>query len=144
MDDEKKLPEYVVPEKVDNIEVSMVKDGAKFFGAIAVVVAIVLGIIRDLSSSWSVLFAAAIVIFNLYLSAIFIRAFARISPVAIMAGALGSFVLRLALIFLFALAVKNIAIFDFNVWLLAVAIGHVGLLAWETLRISKRLSIGDV
>jgi hypothetical protein len=126
--------------KAGDVEITIVKDIAKRSWILIIPVTIVLGLTRGLDGAYAVLAAGLLVLINLYIAAEIARVCARISPNAIMAGALGGFVARLALIFIVAVGVKQLSFIDFTVWLLCIAIGHIALLAMETRYISLSLA----
>lgn len=130
----------VQDDKVPDVEMKIAKDIAKRSIFLFAPVALLLGVLRGPDAAIAVLFAGVVIVMNLFIAAEISRVCARISPSAIMGGALGGFVVRLAIIFILALVVKNLEIIDYKVWLLSVAIGHIALLAWETRYISFSLS----
>lgn len=127
---------FVVPD----VEINIARDMAKRSWILFVPATIILGILLGPSAAWAVVLAAVIIVGNLFVAAEISRVCARISPSAIMAGALTGFVVRLIIVFVAALIVRNFSAIDFKVWLLSVAIGHIALLAWETRYISFSLS----
>ncbi len=127
---------FVIPD----VEFDIARDMTKRSWILFVPAMIILGIWRGPDAAVAVALAGLIIVGNLFVAAGISRYCARISPGAIMAGALSGFVVRLIIVFVAALIVKQISIIDFKVWLLSVAIGHIALLAWETRYISFSLS----
>lgn len=127
---------YVVPD----VEIDIARDMAKRSWILFVPATVILGLLRGPDAALAVALAALLIVANLFIAAEITRVCARISPSAIMVGALSGFVVRLIIVFGAALIVKNISAIDFKVWLLSVAIGHIALLAWETRYISFSLS----
>ncbi len=127
-------------ESIPDVEVNIARDIAKRSWILFVPAMIVLGLLRGPDAALGVALAGVLIIVNLFVAAEISRVCARISPGAIMAGALSGFVLRLIIVFIAALAARNVSAIDFKVWLLSVAIGHIALLAWETRYISFSLS----
>lgn len=123
-----------------DVEMDIVKDMAKRSWMLFVPATLVLGIFFGIESALAVLAAAFVILVNLFIAAQIMRVCARISTTAIMGGALSGFVIRLIIVFVAALIVRNISLIDFETWLLSVAIGHIALLAWETHYISFSLS----
>jgi hypothetical protein len=88
----------------------------------------------------SVAFAIGLVLINIVLSALMLAWAARISPAAIMATALGGFLLRMILVVGALAAVRH------QPWVAAVPLGltivvtHLGLLVWESRNVSASLA----
>jgi hypothetical protein len=88
----------------------------------------------------SVGFAIALVLANLVLSAVGLALAAKISPTAIMAAALGGFMVRMIVIVVALAAVRDLW------WVRAVPLGvtivvtHLGLLIWESRHVSASLA----
>ena len=74
---------------VDLIELKIAKDMAKRSVFLFVPVALLLGILIDYEAGIAVLFAGAVIVGNMFIAAEITRRCARISPSAVMAGALG-------------------------------------------------------
>lgn len=136
-DDEVKSP----IDPAHDVEINIVRDMARRSIFLIVPVALIASMLGDYKDGLAVAFAGLIIIGNMYLAAQITRFSARISTEAIMGGVLASFVVRLAIIFVIALAVRSMEIFDYKVWILSVAIGHIALLAWETKYIN--FSLGE-
>lgn len=85
-------------------------------------------------------FGLALVVVNLLVAAISLAWAARISPAALMATALGGFLVRMTLLVIAVALVKHQA------WVAVVPLGitivvsHLGLLFWETKHISASLA----
>jgi hypothetical protein len=88
----------------------------------------------------SAAYGVAIVIGNLALSAALLTATARISLGLMMAAALFGYLLRLGLIFLAVLAVKDAAWVELWPLGLTLIVTHLGLLLWETRYVSASLA----
>lgn len=88
----------------------------------------------------SVGFGVGLVLVNIVLSAVMLAWAARISPAAIMATALGGFLLRMILVVGALAAVRH------QPWVAAVPLGltivvtHLGLLVWESRNVSASLA----
>lgn len=127
-------------ESLDQIEMNIAKDAATFGLPAAGVLAVVFAVFMSSQAAIAVAFAGILVVINLFIAATLMRISARFSSEAMMMGALGGFVVRLVIVFVCALVVRNMEILDFKVWLLSVAIGHIALLSWETYRVSFSLA----
>ena len=125
---------------VPDVEMKIAIDIAKRSWVLIVPATLILGFLQGREAALAVVLAGAIVLANLFIAAEISRICVRISPTAIMAGALAGFVVRLIIVFVAALAVRNVSAIDFKVWLLSVAIGHIALLTWETRHISFSLA----
>jgi hypothetical protein len=85
-------------------------------------------------------FAIAIVLANLVLSAVLLGWAARVSAVALMATALGGFILRMGFVGVALYAVNERDWVDPPVLLVTVLITHLGMLFWETRYVSASLA----
>lgn len=84
--------------------------------------------------------AVAIVITNFLLGAAIIGRCAAISLELLMIGVLGGFVLRLILLAVVVVPLRDLAWFEVVPFAIALVGGHLGLLAWETQRVSITLA----
>ncbi|MFN8015331.1 MAG: hypothetical protein U0R17_01820 [Acidimicrobiia bacterium] len=130
----------IAPIAFDDIEMQLVKDMAKRCWIIVIPALIGASIYNGSKGALAIVLATAIIFLNLLIAAQVAKVAARISPTAIMAGALGGFALRLVIVFVAALIVKKLEFVDFKLWLLSVAIGHITLLTWETSKVSFSLA----
>ena len=124
---------------IGDVEMDIAKDMAKRSWILIIPAAVILGLLRGVDATAGVILAGVIVVANLFIAAEISRIAARISGTAMMVGALSGFTVRLIIVFIAALIVRDISAIDFKVWLLSVAIGHIALLAWETRYISFSL-----
>lgn len=85
-------------------------------------------------------YGLAIVLANLIAAALIIAGAARISLAFLMAATLFGYVLRLGLVFLAVLAVRNAGWVDLWPLGLTIIVTHLGLLAWETRYVSASLA----
>lgn len=88
----------------------------------------------------SVLYGLVIVLFNLWLSAFIIAFTARISFAMVAAGALFGFLIRLCLVMVAVLVVKDMAWVDLIALGLTLIVAHLGLLFWELRYVSASLA----
>jgi hypothetical protein len=107
--------------------------------ALPVVVAIAWGA-RGADGAASAGFAIGLVVANLALSAVLLAWAARVSPVALMATALGGFIVRMALVGVALYAVKDGDWVDLPVLAVTVLVTHLGMLFWETRYVSASLA----
>lgn len=112
-------------------EVEVTKDLSKRALMVAPLVVAVCAVIWGGNGAWSALFGIAIVVVNFALAAGIIAVTARISLALMMGGILFGYLIRLGLILIAVLLVKDAG------WISRPALGatiivtHVGLLAWE-------------
>jgi hypothetical protein len=88
----------------------------------------------------SSLIAIAIVVFNLLLGAWIIGRAVAVSPNLLMGAVLGGFFLRLMLLSAVVLPIRDLGWFEVIPFAIALVGGHLGLLAWETQRVSASLA----
>ncbi|MDH3679329.1 MAG: ATP synthase subunit I [Acidimicrobiia bacterium] len=84
--------------------------------------------------------AIGIVITNFLLGAAIIGRTASISPELLMIGVLGGFVLRLLLLGVVVVPLRDLSWFEVVPFAITLVGGHLGLLAWETQRVSMTLA----
>ena len=84
--------------------------------------------------------AFAIVVANLVLGALIIDRAAAVSPNLLMGAVLGGFVLRLIVLSVIVLPMRNVDWFEALPFGITLVGGHLGLLAWETQRIAGSLA----
>lgn len=84
--------------------------------------------------------AFAIVVVNLLLGAWIIDRAAAVSPELLMGAALGGFILRLMLLSAVVVPIRNMGWFEMVPFAVTLIGGHLGLLAWETQRVSMTLA----
>ena len=107
--------------------------------ALPVVVAVA-WLVRRADGAASAGFAIAIVLANLVLSAVLLAWAARISPYALMATALGGFIVRMALVGVALYSVKDREWVDLPVLAVTLLVTHLGMLFWETRYVSATLA----
>ncbi len=104
------------------------------------VVVVVAGLVWGVNGALSAAFAIGLVLVNFLVSASLLAWSARISLGLIMAAALGGFVVRLALITVAVLLVKDHAWVEMIPLGLTLAVTHLGLLVWEARHLSMSLA----
>ncbi|MGQ0744833.1 MAG: hypothetical protein ACT4OS_10960 [Acidimicrobiales bacterium] len=108
------------------------------------VVAVVAGLLRGVDGAVSALFAVAVILANLALSAGLATTAARIAPVVLGAAAMGGFVVRLGLVMAVVLAVRNQPWVDMVTLAVTLAVAHLGLLAMEARYVSATLAFPGI
>jgi hypothetical protein len=88
----------------------------------------------------SAAYGLAVVALNLVASAAMLGWAARVSPAAVMMTALGGFLLRMGLVLLALLAVRDQSWVAFVPLGITVLVSHLGLLFWETRYVSASLA----
>ncbi|MFP5319052.1 MAG: ATP synthase subunit I [Acidimicrobiia bacterium] len=104
------------------------------------VVVVVAGLIWGLDGAASAAFAVGLVLVNFLLAASLLAAAARVSIGLLVTAALGGFVVRLVLITVAVLAVKDQAWVQMVPLGLTLIVTHLGLLVWETRHLSLSLA----
>ena len=94
--------------------------------------------------AWSALVAIAVVTVNLVLSALALAWAARTSPTALMATALGGFLVRMGLVTLVVVAVRHQPWIDLPALAIAILATHLGLLFWEMRYVGATLAFPGV
>jgi hypothetical protein len=110
-------------------------------GPVFAAVSLVVWGLGGLSSS---VLAFALVVVNLLFGAWTIGRAAAISPNLLMGAVLGGFVLRLLLLTVVVLPVRGAGWFEVIPFAVTLIGGHLGLLAWETQRVSASLAFPGV
>lgn len=121
-------------------EQTIARDMARRAVWAAPVIVIVAGMIWGTDGALSALFAIGLVVVNFLLSAALLTWAGRISSPMLMVAALGGFVVRLALITVVVLAVKDLGWVELLPLGLTLIVTHLGLLVWETRHISASLA----
>lgn len=118
----------------------MLSRGVPVLVALVILGAAIWGVDGGLSTA----FASGLVAANFLFSAALLGWAARISLPLLMVAALGGFVLRLALITVAVLAVKDQSWVELVPLALTVIAAHLGLLVWETRHVSTSLAFPGV
>lgn len=130
------LQSFDGPSPVTEVAFDMLKRGA----LVAPVAIMVCAAIWGTDGAASVTYGMAIVLINLWLSAAIIAWSARISFAMVQAGALFGFLIRMGLIAVAVLVVRNLSWVNLVALGLTLIIGHLGLLFWELRYISASLA----
>ncbi|MFT7474891.1 MAG: hypothetical protein ACI81L_001823 [Verrucomicrobiales bacterium] len=104
------------------------------------VLIVICGAIWQMAGLASASLAVSIVLVNFLLASSLITWSVRISPEAMMAGVLGGYLLRLALLTAVVLPVRNLDWFSVAPFAITLIVTHLGLLAWELRYISATLA----
>ena len=98
-------------------------------------------IIRGGDGAWSALLAVGIVVVNLVFAAALYTWGARTSANMLMVAALGGFLLRMLLVTLVVVLVKDQSWVDLHTLAVALLITQLGLLAWECHHVATSLAV---
>jgi branched-subunit amino acid transport protein AzlD len=121
-------------------EVQVVRDMLRRALPAAPVLVLVCLAMRSVEGGLSSLYGLAIVVGNLVLSAALLAWSARISLAFLMGAALFGFLIRLGLIFLAVMLVKDAAWVDVTALGITLVVAHLGLLFWEMRYVSLSLA----
>ena len=135
-----KLPEVDADDIVQDPEKVIARDIARRGLMIAPVLVVVGAIFWGVEGAISTGFALALVIINFLVAAAIMSWAAKISPPVLMAAAMGGFVLRLAIITVAVLAVKDRAWVAIVPLGLTIIVAHLYLLIWESSHVSASLA----
>jgi hypothetical protein len=128
------------PAAVPDVERQLVTDMLKRGVPAAPVVVLVAWMIGGTDIAASVAYALAIVAVNLVLAALSLGWAARISPTALMATALGGFLVRMGLLTVAVMLVKDSSWISLPALAIAILLSHLALLFWETRYVSASLA----
>jgi hypothetical protein len=121
-------------------ELEIVGDLVRRALPVAPILVAVSALVWGIDGALSSVFGIALVLLNFLLAAALMAWSARISPVVLGATVLGSYVVRLALVTVAVLLVKDQP--WVNLWALCatIVVTHLGLLIWETTKVSGSLA----
>lgn len=108
------------------------------------VLVVLAGLVWGVDGAVSAAYAIALVLVNFALSAALLSWSARVALPLMMAAALGGFVVRLGLIVVAVLAVKDQAWVELVPLGLTLVVTHLGLLIWEARHLSLSLAFPTV
>jgi hypothetical protein len=128
-------------EAVPAVEQQIARDITRHALLVAPVVIVALGLLRSGDAAASAALGLALVVANFLLAAALQAWAARISPAAVAGVAMFGYVLRLAVLLVACLGLRELDWVDVPVLVLTVAFAHLALLFWE-LR-SVRLSFAE-
>jgi len=133
---DRQAPVPPAPPVEREIALDMLKRGVWFAPAILLLATVIWGM--DGLASAAV--AIALVAVNLLLAALSLSWAAKISLTAIMAVSLGGFAVRMALVCLVLLAVRDASWINLTALAVTVVVTHLGLLIWELRYVSASLA----
>lgn len=122
------------------VVIDMIRRSAPVLPALVLVAGLIWGVNGALSAA----FAIGLVLLNFLVSASLLAWSARIAVMMMMVAALGGFVVRLALISVAVLAVKDHAWVEMMPLGLTLVVTHLGLLIWEARHVSMSLAFPAV
>lgn len=137
LDNHNELP---TPEQLQSLEMNIAKDVAKKALYLLVPAALIMYFVRDWQSALGVGVAALVIVDNIFFAAVIAKKTATLSPSAFMGATLLGFTMRLVIVFVSAIIVKQLDFIDFKTFLLTVAIGHLVLIMLEMRQISFSIS----
>jgi hypothetical protein len=135
------MPESLATQYVDSppeldIARDLVRRGLPAAPVIIAVSALIWGVDGALSSAYGV----ALVLLNFVIAAALLAWAARVSLTMLMVASLGGFALRMGLIVVAVLLVKDAGWISLPALCLTILITHLGLLLWETRYVSASLA----
>lgn len=133
---DRQAPVPPAPPVEREIALDMLKRGVWFAPAVLLLATVIWGM--DGLASAAV--AIALVAVNLLLAALSLSWAAKISLTAIMAVSLGGFAVRMALVCLVLLAVRDAPWINLTALAVTVVVTHLGLLFWELRYVSASLA----
>ncbi len=121
-------------------EVSVTKDMVKRGLFVAPVLIAICGVIWGMDGAWSGAYGIALILVNFGIAAGLIGFTARISLGLMMGAVLFGYLLRLGLIFIAVLAVKDAGWISLPALGTTIIVTHLGLLIWEMKYVSMSLT----
>jgi hypothetical protein len=128
------------PAPTPPVERELAFDMVRHAVPLAPVVVLLSLVVRGGDGAWSAVVAVAVVAVNLVLSALALEWAAKVGASALMAVALGGFLVRMGLVTAVVFAVKDQAWIDLPTLAVAILGTHLALLAWETRYVSATLA----
>jgi hypothetical protein len=126
-----KKPAVVTHLDGEPVEIKVSADMVKRGLVVAPVLVAIAGVIWGADGVWSSLFAIALVLVNFMLSAALISSTAKISLALMMGATLFGYLIRLGLIMLAVLLVKDAGWISLPALGATIIVTHLGLLLWE-------------
>ena len=126
--------------EVPNVEREIAFDIVKKAPFAAPVVIGLAAIIWGANGAASAAVAVAVVCVNLVLAALSLAWAAKVSPAVLMGTALGGFLVRMGLVTLVVVVVRDQSWANLNALAITILVTHLGLLAWETKYVSATLA----
>ena len=107
---------------------------------VAPVVLVVAGLVWGADGVWSAAYAGAVVVANFALSALFLTRAARLGPTGLMAAVMGGFIVRMGLVLVALIAVRDASWAERAPVAITLLASHLGLLVWEARHLSISLA----
>ena len=127
-----------------NVETELAGDMVKRAVPVAPVIVLAALVLGGADGAWSAALAVAVVTANFLLAAASLSWAARVSPVALMATALGGFLVRMALLTAVILAVRHTSWINLSAFAITILATHLGLLFWEMRYVGASLAFPGV
>ena len=121
-------------------ETEIARDLARHAVPVAPVLVALCGIVWGLDGALSSAYAVALVVVNFLVAAALMAWAARISVAMLMGAVLGGYLLRLGALTVAVLVVRDAGWVELMPLGLTLVVTHVGLLVWETRRVSLSLA----
>jgi hypothetical protein len=127
-----------------NVETDLATDMVKRAIPLAPAIVLVAALLGGSKGAWSALLAVTVVVANFLLAAASLSWAARTSPIALMAIALGGFLVRMMLVTAVVLAVRHASWINLTVLAITILVTQLGLLFWETKYVGASLAFPGV
>ena len=127
-----------------NVETQLAGDMVKRAVPAAPFIVLAALLLGGAAGAWSAALAVAVVAVNFLLAAVSLSWAARVSPVALMATALGGFLVRMALLTAVILAVRHASWINLSAFAITILATHLGLLFWEMRYVGASLAFPGV
>ncbi|HEV3227421.1 MAG TPA: ATP synthase subunit I [Acidimicrobiales bacterium] len=127
-----------------DVETQIATDMVKRAIPVAPLIVLVALVLGGSHGAWSALLAVAVVTVNFLLAAVSLSWAARTSPVALMATAMGGFLVRMGLVTAVILAVRHTSWIDLTAFAITILATHLGLLFWEMKYVGASLAFPGV
>ena len=123
-----------------NVETDLAADMVKRAIPLAPAIVLVAALLAGSKGAWSALLAVMVVVANFLLAAASLSWAARTSPIALMAMALGGFLVRMMMVTAVVLAVRHASWINLSVLAITILVTQLGLLFWETKYVGANLA----
>ena len=127
-----------------NVETDLATDMVKRAIPLAPAIVLVAALLAGSKGAWSALLAVTVVVANFLLAAASLSWAARTSPIALMAMALGGFLVRMMVVTAVVLAVRHASWINLSVLAITILVTQLGLLFWETKYVGASLAFPGV
>jgi hypothetical protein len=127
-----------------NVETELAGDMVKRALPAAPIIVLAALVLGGASGAWSAALGVVVVAANFLLAAFSLSWAARVSPVALMATALGGFLVRMALLTAVILVVRHASWINLSAFAITILATHLGLLFWEMRYVGASLAFPGV